>query len=333
MPATPSVKEPDAALAAMVDAVRAATRICRAVQVELVSATDAVQKEDRSPVTVADLASQAVVAARLRKAFPGVPLAGEEDSAVLAGEGRAAVRRAVLERVRQEWPSASERDVLASIDLGRHPGGAAGRFFTVDPVDGTKGFLRGQQYAVALALVEDGEVLAGVLGCPNLAGPRHSRGSVYFAWRGRGARSAGVTWSGLEGEPLVVSTRGEPRDLRLCESVEPGHSDQAFSQHLLERLGVEAAPVRMDSQAKYAVLARGDAELYLRTPTRPGRSEWIWDHAAGAIVLEEAGGRVTDLLGARLDFGQGRALTANRGVVATNGRLHDLVVEALAGPR
>ena len=67
------------ALLAMVEAVRAAGRICRDVQAELV-ASDSVRKEDRSPVTVADLASQAVIAHRLAEAFPDVALAGEEDS-------------------------------------------------------------------------------------------------------------------------------------------------------------------------------------------------------------------------------------------------------------
>jgi 3'(2'), 5'-bisphosphate nucleotidase len=85
----------------------------------------------------------------------------------------------------------------------------------------------------------------------------------------------------------------------------------------------------MDSQAKYAVLALGEGELYLRTPTKPGRSEWIWDHAAGVICVEESGGRVTDLDGRPLDFGTGRALTANRGIVGTNGVLHERVLAAV----
>src|SRR5512138_449299 len=171
--------------APMIDAVRAGSRICRAVQATL-TAGDSVRKDDKSPVTVADLAAQAVVARRLADAFHDVPLVGEEDSKVFdEGEG-AGLAAAVLARVRGEWPSADDRAMRAAIDLGRAEGGRRGRFFTLDPIDGTKGFLRGGQYAVALALIEDGRVVAGALGCPNLPDERGGTGVVLFASRGAG---------------------------------------------------------------------------------------------------------------------------------------------------
>ena len=85
----------------------------------------------------------------------------------------------------------------------------------------------------------------------------------------------------------------------------------------------------MDSQAKYGVVARGEAEIYLRMPTRADYREKIWDHAAGALIVEEAGGTVTDIRGRPLEFHHGRELTANRGVIVTNGRLHARVLKAL----
>ena len=85
----------------------------------------------------------------------------------------------------------------------------------------------------------------------------------------------------------------------------------------------------MDSQAKYGVVARGEAEIYLRMPTRADYREKIWDHAAGALIVEEAGGTVTDVAGRPLEFHHGRELAANRGVIVTNGRLHARVLEAL----
>jgi HAL2 family 3'(2'),5'-bisphosphate nucleotidase len=314
--------------ATMIDAVRAGSRICRAVQSTL-SAGDSVKKDDKSPVTVADLAAQAVVARRLADAFVDVPLVGEEDSKVFdEGEG-AGLAVAVLARVRGEWPEADESAMRAAIDLGRAKGGPRGRFFTLDPIDGTKGFLRGGQYAVALALIEDGRIVAGALGCPNLPGAG-GVGVVLFASRGAGTRLLAVDATGIEGVPARVTAQTDTARLRMCESVESGHTDQGAARSVLARLGVIAEPVRMDSQAKYAVLAMGQGEVYLRTPTKPGRSEWIWDHAAGVICVEEAGGRVTDLDGKPLDFGTGRSLTANRGVVATNGVLHERVLAAVA---
>ncbi|MCY4262785.1 MAG: hypothetical protein OXC97_05670 [Candidatus Dadabacteria bacterium] len=85
----------------------------------------------------------------------------------------------------------------------------------------------------------------------------------------------------------------------------------------------------MDSQCKYAVLARGDASIYFRPPPRKDYRENIWDHAAGYIIVREAGGTVTDSSGKSLDFSLGRQLRQNRGILATNGAIHDAVVWAV----
>ncbi len=91
----------------------------------------------------------------------------------------------------------------------------------------------------------------------------------------------------------------------------------------------------MDSQAKYAVLAAGEGDVLLRliSPSRPDYREKIWDQAAGSIVIEEAGGRITDLDGKPLDFSHGRTLAKNRGILATNGHLHDAVLARLRANR
>ena len=73
------------------------------------------------------------------------------------------------------------------------------------------------------------------------------------------------------------------------------------------------------------------ADVYLRLPTRADYREKIWDHAAGALIVTEAGGRVTDVDGRPLDFTRGSSLLDNRGVLATNGLLHDRVLKAIRG--
>ena len=87
----------------------------------------------------------------------------------------------------------------------------------------------------------------------------------------------------------------------------------------------------MDSQAKYAVLAAGGGEVLLRllSPSRPDYREKIWDQAAGSIVITEAGGRISDLDGQPLNFSLGRTLANNRGILATNGPLHDTLLAGL----
>ena len=86
---------------------------------------------------------------------------------------------------------------------------------------------------------------------------------------------------------------------------------------------------RIDSQAKHGVLARAGAEFYVRLP-KPGYVEWIWDHAAGNVVIEEAGGVMTDVEGKPIDFSLGAQLSPDvAGVLASNGGVfHSALVEA-----
>jgi 3'(2'), 5'-bisphosphate nucleotidase len=126
-----------------------------------------------------------------------------------------------------------------------------------------------------------------------------------------------------------VSEVTKTRDIRFCESVEGAHSHKDRSKLIAEALAVAAPPVSVDSQCKYGLVARGDAELYLRVPRDTKYREKIWDHAAGVLILEEAGGKVTDLDGHPLDFSRGRELTVNRGIVASNGRVHPEVLSAI----
>lgn len=86
----------------------------------------------------------------------------------------------------------------------------------------------------------------------------------------------------------------------------------------------------MDSQAKYASIARADGDIYLRLPVGDGSyTEKIWDHAAGSLLVEEAGGIVSDAKGRPLDFSIGRTLQNNKGVVAAHKNVHGKVIEAV----
>jgi 3'(2'), 5'-bisphosphate nucleotidase len=115
----------------------------------------------------------------------------------------------------------------------------------------------------------------------------------------------------------------------VLRSFEAEHIDHKTFDEVLRTLRVEAAPTLMDSQAKHALVAAGRAELLVRLPATADYREKIWDQAAGAILIEEAGGRVTDTRGNELDFGRGRTLARNAGMIASNGHLHAAVIEAL----
>ena len=136
---------------AAIHAVRMASSLCRRVQDQLVT-EDSITKKDRSPVTVADYGSQALVCRHLAEAVPQDPVVGEESTEALRGEEQGEIRERVVQQVNGEVPGASVTQVLDWIDRAQDAGGRH-RFWTLDPIDGTKGFLRGQQYAVALALL------------------------------------------------------------------------------------------------------------------------------------------------------------------------------------
>jgi len=309
-------------LAVAIAAVRQAAELCRAVRSSIDPGS--VSKKDKSPVTVADFGSQALICRALALAFPGDRVVAEEDSAALNEAENSAVAAQVLHQVRRLCPEAGEQEVRAWIDRGgSHEGG--GRFWTIDPIDGTKGFLRNEQYAIALALVVEGRPVVAALGCPNLDG-----GTLFSAVHGRGATLRPMMDLATEPVPICVSTTSDAAAGRFCESVESGHSSHGEAAAVAQTLGITAPPIRMDSQCKYGVVARGEADIYLRLPTRAGYIERIWDHAAGALIVLEAGGRVTDIAGKPLEFHHGRGLEANRGVIASNGRLQDRVLAALA---
>jgi 3'(2'), 5'-bisphosphate nucleotidase len=327
-------------------AVRAAARLCCAVRAEL--SPDVLGKADQSPVTVADFGSQALICRALAESFPNDLVVGEEDSVELRRPECASVLEQVVRQVGAvlggEHCAGMEmggEQVCGWIDRGRATRYSE-RFWTLDPIDGTKGFLRGEQYAVALALIVAGRVVVAALACPNLrrrAAPEASLkdqplGVIFHAARGEGAFVIPLECSvDDEAVParIFVSRQSEVARARFCESVEAGHSAQREAAAVAAALGITAPPLRMDSQAKYAVVARGEAETYLRLPTRSDYREKIWDHAAGTLIVEEAGGVVTDIHGWPLEFNHGRELTANRGVIVSNGLLHHAVVDAVRG--
>ena len=172
--------------------------------------------------------------------------------------------------------------------------------WTLDPIDGTKGFLRGGQYAVCLALLVDARVELGVIGCPNLpstptpsssstntsgstassddasADPRGT-GALFVAVRGHGTHQLPLRVPLAPSTPAVFRRRlNMPRlaihELSFLESVEKAHAALDTNARIAARLGVRAEPMRMDSQAKYAALVRGDGGggVYLRLPVAGG---------------------------------------------------------------
>lgn len=314
-----------------------------------------VDKNDKSPVTIGDFGAQALIIAALRHNFPEDEIVAEEEAAQLQENDE--LKNTIWELVKGTTLDDEESEasllggaikdadqMLELLDRGQSKGGNKGRIWTIDPIDGTKGFLRGGQYAVCLGLMEDGDVKVGVLGCPNLPvddqapltadigsdQTSEGHGVLFSAILGQGATSRALTTGALaSSKPISMKPVSNLADATFCESVEAGHSAHGDQANIASKLGITKASVRMDSQAKYGSIARGAGDIYLRLPVKATYQEKIWDHAAGDLIVREAGGEVTDIHGKRLDFGVGRTLANNKGVVAAPKAAHAEVLSVV----
>ncbi|KAI4369268.1 hypothetical protein MLD38_017728 [Melastoma candidum] len=333
----------DRELVAAKKAASLAARLCQKIQRALLQ-SDVQSKSDRSPVTVADYGSQAVVSFILEKELVDVPfsLVAEEDSGDLREESGKEILNRITALVNETLAGAdtyasstlSEESVLTAIDKGKSEGGPIGRHWVLDPIDGTKGFLRGDQYAIALALLDNGKVVLGVLACPNLpltsiahkdTAPTEV-GCLFYAQAGSGTYMEPL--DGSSPVKVTVSDIDNTEEASFFESYEAAHSMQDLTSSIAQKLGVKAPPVRIDSQAKYGALSRGDGAIYMRFPHK-GYREKIWDHAAGCIVVTEAGGIATDAGGNLLDFSKGRFLDLDTGIIVTNQKLMPALLKAV----
>ncbi len=264
---------------------------------------------------MADICAEVVINERLRKAFPNDCIIGEEDETDCS--------EALLASLQQHIPSLTSKQQLESILQSPQPDASSTRYWAVDPIDGTKGYIRGDQYAVCIALV-DGASLYSVLaalGCPNLMG-----GVVLIA-----IRDFGVFRAALGEDFSQLESISEAEN---CDSLQKAHFTGAFeSAHtkstelaqLMEACSNTLPLLKIDSQCKYALLALGTAQVYYRRHAS-GKGivldaaeyiEAIWDNAPGVLFVEEAGGLVTDFAGNRLTFPPAKHFKVVGGIVAS----------------
>lgn len=232
------------------------------------------------------------------------------------------------------------------IDLGGGgKGGREGRFWALDPIDGTAAFIRGEQFAVSLALVEGGEEVVGVLGCPNLGWEDAVSGKVkeedvdgegcgviLSAVKGQGAVVRGV---GADGE--IQGTKRVARDkkgvgLGGLHFLDSSMSPATLSERVEELAGFAGAQYpgteMYSSHMRYAASILGGKEcVQVRFPASR-RPPWcLWDHAGSQLIYTESGGKITDLRGRKFDFGRGRDLVGNYGMIAADESVHGQILE------
>lgn len=361
-------------------------------------------KSDASPVTAADFAAQALLISAIHGAFPSDRFVGEEDADSLRRDPLLAVQ--VFDFVRQyakvaicpaddEYPvdllseeeeelyaPASIEEMLHIIDLGgRGKGGQTGRFWALDPIDGTATFVKGQQYAVSLALIEEGKEVVGVLGCPNLKLPGDGRpveetsideegvGLLLSAVRGQGAWVRPMGWegsklrvaeriedlhrkqspassptaNGINGRSVNGAEKKTPLALSDLHFIDSSLSTATLSHKVREiatACGAASTPFTelYSSHVRYVALILGGREaVQVRFPRHSSKhpaTMCIWDHAGAQLIYTESRngkGKVTDLHGKEIDFGRGRKLAGNWGIVTADESVHGRILELVGG--
>jgi 3'(2'), 5'-bisphosphate nucleotidase len=303
-------------------AVRQAAHLCQQVQEAHLTSSD---KGGHEPVTIADYGSQAILCRAISLAFP--------DDAIMAEEQGEQFMELVPETERTEVVRllntileipVTEADVVLWLDHGQQR--ETERMWVVDPIDGTKGFLALRNYVIAVGLLVKRKPVAGVIGAPAYS-LKGDSGALFHA-------QSGIAYiqplQGGQVKRIHVSENSDASQVRALESFEKSHANHERMARVREVAGMgEAALFRLDSMEKYARIAAGDAELYLRLPrltsTRPFM---IWDHAAGTALVEAARGMVTDVDGSPLDFSAGNTVKS-RGIIVSNGPIHERVIAAV----
>ena len=305
---------------------------------------DVLEKEDKTPVTAADLGAQALIVSALHGAFPNDDFLGEEsakllrDNPLLSKHVWSIVNSTHLEDADAEELLASpksEAEMLDSIDLGGNgQGGRHGRIWILDPIDGTLTYMRNQQYVVCLCLIVDGEQAVGVLACPNMSLDsemvsensivNEGNGYLLSAVKHQGSFIRPLTWGKLNEPSPVKLERPMPvlKDLRFVENLTSSINHEKHKR-VAEKLGARWPGTDLCSlQFKYVALAVGGHDAVIRIPKRDWHRTCVWDHAGGHLIYEEAGGKVTDMNGKKIDFGAGRRCYNNIGNLLAPAAVH-----------
>ena len=279
------------------------------------------EKGDGTPVTQADIVSQAIILAGIEANFPEDAVSAEE---VLEAGEKETLRAAAVCFLKDLNLSREASHLEERVNYRGNPGGK--RIWMVDPIDGTKGFRKGLGYAVAVGLYEGGRPRLGVMGLPRFAGGKGNPPGMVTAYGAEGRGAYVLEGAGDAPRRIHVSRRKDVSRLRIVGS--RAHDRVDICGRFARETGAPDV-VHMDSMAKYLMVASGRADLYLKVSDPDFGIAFPWDHCAGQVLLEEAGGRVTGLAGEPLNYEQreGSPIRDTDGLVASNGACHE---EALA---
>lgn len=282
-----------------------------------VSPSDVIAKSDGSPVTVYDLATQALIVSYLEREseLGHFPICGEESTDVLSGSGMEGQSSRVIELVRSEMPSLEADAIFAAIDRGsaRPEPCTQSTHWTCDPIDGTKRFVTGHHYSSCLGFVWKGQLVGGAIACPDFEDDRKS--TLVGVVRGSGSFFVDPSNPAGERHSLrIPGDRSNPDVVRVARSVGSKRVGEKLEERI-RKAGFRAEMVEIDNQCKYVALATDRVDLITHSGA-PGESKSVWDFSPGVLLATEAGGIAVDADARAFDFDQGALLLQNRGLRA-----------------
>jgi len=281
-------------------------------------------KLDKSPVTIADYGSQIIILNFITKKFPIDNFITEENLNIIIHNDQ--YYEVINKLVKQTVPEIDIKKILSYENKNR----TADRIWAIDPLDGTKGYIADRQYSVAIALIENQKVIVGVLACPKmykLISKKYNdrKGYVFFAEKGKGAFVKALSSKLIK--KIKVNSKNKFAKILYAESFDNSHINISTHHKFSNILNINRPPLKVDGQIKYSLVAAGDISFYLRFPQPLNYKEYIWDHAAGQLIVEEAGGTVTDVLGNDFCYEKSIKLLKNTGIIASNGLIHEKLVK------
>lgn len=325
---------------ALMDDVRRAIELTRTVQhnnFHSLTKESAYKQEATEPVTIADYGAQVIIARALKTYFPEDGVLSEESGEQFLELVDDNDKSNILSLLTQFFDEQITMDQIIEW-LNHGKGVQSHRIWTLDPIDGTKGFIGKRHYSVGVGIIEGGQPVGAMMGCPGygdgISGD-DSEGAIFVVhpslWDGVPQQFA---LDSNAQHAIAVSSRPASH-YKIVQSFVKEHASKGRMEKVRELAGLgEALLHEMDSMEKYALIANGDADLYLRLPRKGSTHDnKVWDHTPGVALVTAAGGIVTDIDGSTLDFTQG-GLMPNQGMIVSNGidggALHQRIVEAVA---
>jgi HAL2 family 3'(2'),5'-bisphosphate nucleotidase len=265
-------------------------------------------KSDESPVTLADFAVQIYAISQLKDYYPDDEIIAEEENIDF-------INNKAEDLINQCFNELDLQKIKNLKENIRFRGKTSERQWTVDPIDGTIGYQKGLSYAVGI-----GFMVKSIPKMCAIAVPNYNKKplALFIAEERQGAQ---VTYNNKNFTSIRVSSNESIENLRLCHSL---HYDQPWVLNFAKKIGIKNF-IQIDSMAKFCMVAEGIADLYLK-PLDLLHS-FTWDFMPGDLIVKEAGGIVSDLNGQKLTFKKEKCLWTAPGIIASNGILHEKILE------